>query len=162
MASRVEGAFVFSGAVQFLGNVSFANASISNTHIADNAAIAHTKLEHQHRFVWSTSGTSSSNAGQVMGVIYGATGDALEIKAGSLTACTGDAAYTIQVYKGTISLLTGAITLNSANQHVTGTLIASPTLVSGDIIKVVTTANAGTGSLGTGAYAIASINEDAS
>jgi hypothetical protein len=74
--------------------------------VAAGAAIAATKLEHQYILTYAQgSATTAAAATQVIHTVYGATGDIIDFKAGSVVACTGDAAITVDLKVNGTSVL---------------------------------------------------------
>jgi len=162
MAGRIEEDLYFAGHVSFK-SVTLPDGSVSNAQIAPSAAIATSKQRHKHRKGRGQNGTASA---ETVGahVCAGATATVVAFKAGSITACTGDATITVDLRKNGSSILAAAIVLDSSNtaRVAEAASIASPSLVAGDWLEVVVTVNAGTGSLGTGLYWDLEIDEDAS
>src|SRR6476646_2358954 len=100
--------------------------SISDAQIAAAAAIAASKVIHQHRaFYAQGSGTTAAAATQVIYVGYGTTAAAIDFKAGAIVANIGAATCTVDLKKNGSSILGAVITLNNtqtARQLVTATI----------------------------------------
>lgn len=84
--------------------------------------------------------------------------------AGLLVKCTGDSTVTIDLKKNGTSILTTPLVLTSSGTNeiaVQATLATAPTpsLVTDDGLTIVVTVSAGTGTLGTGLFAEARIDE---
>ena len=96
-------------------------------------------------------------------MVYGTTGTVVAFEVGSVTACTGDSTITVDLHKNGASILTGVITLDSANTAyiVEAGTLSSATLADGDVLEVVVNATVGTGTLGNGVFASCIIREDA-
>ena len=128
------------------------------------ADIAATKLEHQYQKVYAQeSDTTAAAEDRVVHAVYGATGTVIAFEAGAVAACTGDAMITVDLHKNGASILTEAIVLDSGDAAyalVAGS-IDSAALVDGDVLEIVITVNAGTGTLGKGVFASVIIREDA-
>lgn len=165
MSSRVEGAFDFTGTIRFLGAVALPAGGIRDADVAATAGIAHTKLEHQRVVTYGQNGTAAA-ATVPIHCVYGATGDVLSVKAGSIAKCTGDSTISVDVKKNGTTILAAPIVLdvgNTARVAEAGTLVASPTLAAGDLLEAVIAVTAGTSNaLGTGLWVTVALNEDAS
>lgn len=137
--------------------------SVSNASIASGAGVDHTKLQHQHRLNYGQNGTAAAET-RVLHVVRGATATLLDIRAGCVVACVGDSTITIDVKKNGTTVLSSTIQVDSgdaAYAKVAGT-ISGASLVAGDVLTVVVTVSAGTGTLGTGLFVTGTLAEDAS
>lgn len=138
------------------------DGAISNQHIAAAAAIAASKLVHQHRATYSQPNTTATTETRTIHCVRGATGTIKEIAVGSIVANVGAATVTVDLRKNGTTVLTGVVTLNNthtARQNVTGTL-AGAGVVAGDDLDIVITATAGGGTLATGVFVAVTIDED--
>lgn len=136
--------------------------SIRNAGIASDAAIVATKLEHQFALTYGTSGTAAS-ATIPIHCAYGATGDVISIKAGSVAIAVGAATVTVDLRKNGSTILTGVITLDTGNTAYVGeagTILTAP-YVAGDTFTLVVVATAGGGTLPTGLFVTVILREDA-
>jgi len=160
MAGRIEEKIYFADTITFKDVVLPAGA-VSNDQVAAGAKIAASKLVHKHRKSYGQAGTAASETRAIHGV-FGATGTVVAFKVGSITPCTGNATITVDLKKNGTSILASAITLDSTKSARTlyAASIASAGLVVGDWLEVVVTANAGTGTLGTGLFWQVEIDED--
>jgi hypothetical protein len=166
--SRIQGDYTFAGIVRCIGSLIFPAGSIRNVDVAANAAIVHTKLEHQHRIPWGQPNTAATTVSQVVYECRGATGSTLSLRFGSQVKAVGDSTVTIDVKKSTAggaftTILSGVITLNSSSVDrvsQAGT-ITVPGLVVGDTLQVVQVATVGTGTLPTGVFGEITVKEDA-
>jgi len=136
--------------------------TIVNADVNAAAAIAHTKLEHQHRITHGQDGTVAAETRAIF-VCRGLTGEVLAVKAGCITPETGANSCTVDVKKDGTSVLTGAITLDNGNAAYTpeaGTLKTDATedLAEDDVLTVVITTSS---SDATGVYAVVTVREDA-
>ena len=160
--SRFEGDAYFAGN---LGAKTFSPpaGSITNAAVAALAGIDSTKLEHQHRVGWSQANVTAAAETRVVYVCYGTAGTILDFRAGSIAKAVGDSTVTVDLRKNGTTVLSSVITLDSGNTNrvVEAGTISSGTLVAGDLLEVVIAVSAGTGTLATGVYAQAVINEDA-
>lgn len=161
--TRVEGDLYINGNLSSK-TATPAAGSIVNASVASNAGISATKVQHQHRHVFTQPNTSATSETKAIYVCYGATGTVIAFSAGSIAAAVGAATVTVDLKKNGSSILTAVITLDNANTArvvEAGTLTGSTSLVAGDLLEVVTVATAGGGTLPTGVYAVVTINEDA-
>ena len=136
---------------------------IENKHVAVGAAVAASKLRHQHRPVLAQeSATSATDETRVVHVVHGTVGKLLAIKAGCVVPCVGADTITIDLLKGGVSVLTSKITLSSAQsarQLVAGS-IDTDTLAAGDVLEIEIDAIAAAGTMGKGPFAYVDLEED--
>ena len=160
---RIEEDGQFRGTVTFLHLVPSAGC-ILDAHVAANAKIAASKLQHQHREVYvQESGTTAAET-RVVHVVKGSAGVVRTIKAGCVTPCVGDAGVTVDLLKNGASILTATFDLTSAQSAydlVAGT-IDDDTLEAGDVLEVDIAVSAGTGTLGKGVFVYVDLWEDES
>lgn len=140
-------------------------ASVSDASVIALAKIQASKLQHQYEQVFRQSSTTvATNDQQCVHVVFGATATLLDVSVGNVTAATGTGAVTVDLLKNGVSVLTGAITLNSATAAyalLAGSL-ASTALVVGDVLEVkLSGSTAGSGSKPTGVYVRVTLVEDA-
>lgn len=86
-----------------------------------------------------------------------------EVIAGSIVAATGNATVTLDLKKNGTTMLTGVITLDSANTArivESGTISGAGTFVANDWLEVVIVATIGTGALPTGVYCQLEIDQN--
>jgi len=161
--SRIEGDVFINGNLR-PKSFSPPAESITNAAIKAAAGIEAEKTEHLHRQIYAQeSDTTAAAESRVVHVVYGATGDVVAFEAGIVVACIGDATITIDLKKNGVSVLTGAIVLDSTNavRIVEAATIDTAGLVDGDVLEVVVTVNAGTGTLGKGVFAALTVHENA-
>lgn len=144
-------------------NVTLPSGAINNSSIAADAGIAANKLQHQHRVHFAQPDTAAAAETRAVYRCYGQTGTLVGVYVGSIGICTGDATVTVDVRKNGVTMLNTVVTLSSGNAARVGVAgnIAVSSLVAGDLVEIVVTPNAGTGSLGTGLFASLTIHEDA-
>jgi len=165
MGQRIEGAIVFSGRVT-PAQLDVPDSTIDNAAVKASAAIAASKLEHQHKPAYSQeSDTTAAAEDRVIHTVLGATGKVTGFSAGCVVACIGDSTVTVDLHKNGSSMLSSTITIDSgdaAYDVVDATVDpAKEDVVLDDVIEVVITVSAGTGTLGKGVFAQAVIEEDA-
>lgn len=128
--------------------------AVSNTHVAADAAIAYTKLQHLHHRQYAQPNTAAAAVTQVIHEARAA-GTVLAVRTGSIAAAIGDAVVTVDIRKNGSTILSSVITLDNGNTAYVseaGT-ITGTAYVAGDVFTVVVTATAGTGTLPTGLFA---------
>jgi len=160
---RVEEEGQFRGAVTLL-SVNLPAGSVADATVASAAGIAASKLEHQHRLIYSQeSDTTAASEDRVIHVVEGATGDIQSIKAGSVVANIGAATITVDLHKNGASILTAPISLDSGDSayDVVDGVVDTATLAVDDVLEIVVVATAGGGTLGKGVFASVDLFEDA-
>lgn len=152
----------FTGACRFSLQPTFPDGGVTNAKVAAGAAIAASKLVHQHRINYSQPNTTATAVTQVIYRCYGATGTIKEIAAGSIGIAVGAATVTVDVKKNGTTVLSGVITLDSGNTARVAELgtVSVPALAAGDVLEVVTTATAGGGTIPTGLFVSVTVEED--
>jgi hypothetical protein len=153
MAARLEELLYLGGGLVCASGTSFRPppGTILDADVSAGAGVQYTKLQQLRPAVYSQNGTAAS-ATIPIGVVYGATGTLVSIKAGSIAACAGAATITVDLKKNGSSVLTAVITLDNANtaRVMEAGTFSSTSLVTGDFLELVITATAGGGTLGTG------------
>jgi len=137
--SRITGDQTFVDAATFLGTVTMVGGQITNTSIKASADILASKLEHQFPVRYSqASNETAHDHSEVVHDVYGVTGAILSVNAGSIVACTGSAEIDIDVLVGGSSILTGAITLDSANVAYTpeAGVVDTEALAAGNAVEI--------------------------
>ena len=111
--------------------------AIENQHVNASAAIAATKMEHQHRAMYEQeSDTTAAAETRVVHVVKGTTGTMKSIKVGSVVACIGAATMTVDMLVNGVTKLTGTIELDNADVAyipIAGT-IGNDALVADDVM----------------------------
>ncbi|HUU99200.1 MAG TPA: hypothetical protein VM487_25995 [Phycisphaerae bacterium] len=159
---------ILQGDVRVMGEmdpvtIDYPAGSIVDADINANAAIGNAKQKHLHAATLHQTGTMVAGTHAVH-CAYGALGVIKSVKAGSVTACTGNAAATVDVKINGTTCLTGTFALDSSNAAYTpeaGTIdTGADDVAADDVITVVVTVDAGTGALGTGLYVTVVVEED--
>ena len=142
-AASVNPANMGSGAPGNYFPASNSRSKIKRVYAIDSAATAVTEQKPMH-------------------LVIGATATALSFSAALITACVGTATVTIDLKINGTSILSSPITLTSANasRSVVTTGILSPNLTAGQILEIVITATASTGTLGQGLIVTFVLDED--
>lgn len=140
---------------------------IENSHIEDNAGIDSTKLEHKyHRGHAQVHGSAATAERRVIHVVRGATARINSMRAGVVVAAVGDSTVSVNLYKNGSSILTGGTPITLDSGDAAFALVApggftSNALVQGDVLEIVQTVSAGTGTLPQGVFSVLDIDEDA-
>lgn len=160
--SRIENDLHVSGALTCKSFTPPAG-SMDDQAIKAGAKVQASKLQHQHRLNYAQPNVAAVAETKAVYVCYGAAGTIKDFRAGSIVKCTGNATITVDLKKNGTTVLQAPITLDSTNQDrvaEAGTVTTSA-LAAGDLLEVVVTASAGTGALGTGLFAVLTVEEDA-
>jgi hypothetical protein len=162
--------FIITENGQYRGEISFVSillpdACISNDHISSAAEIAASKLEHQHRQIYSQdSDTTAAAERRVVHVVSGVAGTLQSFAAGCVVANVSDATVIVDLHKNGVSVLDAAISINSADaaRAVVAGTITSTAVAADDVLEVVVSVAAGGGTLGKGVFASLDLFEDVS
>lgn len=138
---------------------------ITNASVVGAAGIAASKLQHRFRKGHAqVHGSAATAERRVIHVVRGATATINSLRAGVVVAAVGDSTATINLYKNGSTILSGTISITSAD---TAYALDSPSgftstsLVVGDVLEIVQTISAGTGTLPQGVFSVLEIDEDA-
>jgi len=160
---RVEEAGQFRGATTFLdlrANAGF----LKKEHVEASAGIEASKLEHQHRATYAQESATTAAAAEdrVVHVVKGTTGTLKTFSAGCVVANIGDSTIDVDLHKNGVSILTAAIEIDSgdAAYAIVAGIINTAAVVADDVLEVVVTVTAGTGTLGKGVFASLDLWED--
>ena len=159
----ITGNRLYRGAVQFVNAILNAGC-VGNIHVAAGAKISAAKLEHEPRLTYGQlDGSATVAETKVVHVVSGTAGTLKAIRAGVATACIGDSTITVDVHKNGVTVLNAAITIDSgdAAYALVDGVIDTATLAADDVLEVVVTVNAGTGTLGQGLFVNLDLYEDA-
>ncbi len=141
--------------------------SIVNADINANAAIAYTKCEQQVRKNYVQIGSASEVTAPIH-IAMGATGEVLGFEAGFVAVPAGDCTVSVDLKKGTTSVLSSALELNSSStnkqaQAATITTSGAEDYTDSDVFFVELSVNTGTGgTVGTNFFCELKAREDAS
>lgn len=164
MTSRIEGNVHIDGALT-ARSMNIPSGTIRDEDVAGDADIGAAKQEHQFQLTYGQPNTAATTETRVVHVVQGTAGEIRAFEAGSIAAAVGDSTVTVDLRKNGATVLTAVITLDSGNAaRVTeaGTIDpAQDTLADGDVLEVVLTATAGTGTLPTGVFCSVKLREDA-
>jgi len=154
------------GDVHVVGTLSAATLSVPagtvvNADVNAGAAIAATKLEHQHHATYAQSGNSVDET-KVIHTVWGATCTLVGFEAGSIGIHAGADACTIDLEKDGVSVLAAPITLDSGNVAYTpeAATINTTAGLDSDVYSVVQNFTTGGGTPATGVYATLTFRED--
>lgn len=155
------------------GSLVIPPSSIDNAALRSGQNFDASKFEQQYKLNYNqVPGTAVVAATSDLGIVRGATGLVIGLSAALTgTAISGgsDRTITIDLQKSTggaafATLLSGLLTLNASTVvrvAAAGSLIGSPTLVAGDLLRVVVALTGSTGTQGQGLVVSASIREKA-
>jgi len=141
--------------------------AVDNAAVKAAAGIEAEKLEHRHQvtFMPAASNTVASAGTYALHAVYGTAGRIVSFAAGLISPCAGDATVTVDLHKNGVTALSSTFDIDSgdaARALVAGTIDpAKVTLAAGDVLEVVITVSAGTGTLGDGFFCRLVVNEDA-
>jgi hypothetical protein len=139
------------------------NGAITDAMVSPLAGIQASKLEHQNRVGYAQPNSAATSETKGLYVCYGAAGTIIDFRAGSIAACVGAATVTIDLKKNGVSVLSAPITLDNANaaRVAEAATITTAGLAVGDWLEIVIVATVGGGTLATGLFVVATIQEDA-
>ena len=160
---RLDENALFRGIVQFL-HIVLPSGCLENKHVASDAAIAASKLQHQHRAVYAQeSATAAADEARVVHVVHGTTGVVKAIKAGCVVACLDNATIAVDLLKNGVSILTEEFDIDSgdAAYALVAGVIDTDTLEIGDVLEIAVDGTVGAGTLGKGVFAYIDFYEDA-
>ncbi len=128
--------------------------TVLNAAVGSGAAIAATKLIHQHvKGYAQDSGATAADEERVIHVVYGTTGTSIAFECGCVVTNSGECTVTFDVLKNGTTILAAAAEVNSnhtAYELVTAT-VSTTALVAGDVLEI-TIATAGTNTVGLGPF----------
>ncbi len=161
MSLRIDGDVYATGRIS-APYITYPANQIQNAAVASDAAIAASKLQHQHQPAYAQPNAAAVDETRVLHVI-GAIGTVVGFKAGSIAKAVGNAVCTVDLKKNGTTILSSPITLDSSSANYTpqSATIAAANVVSGDVLTVVVDGTIGTGTLPTGVYCSVTLREDA-
>lgn len=150
------------GAARFLGTLVIPSGAVDDDSVATGADIDPAKLRHQNILMFAQDSDATAAAQtKVVDVVQGA-GEVYKVDAGMVSPNSGDATVTVDLHKNGVSILSSPIELSSSEAAyalVSGT-VATTAVVADDVLEVVVTVNAGTGTLGNGPFVRVVTRED--
>lgn len=171
--SDIRGNQTFHGTITFAGDVVLPDGVVDDAAIHASAAIAATKLEHQHVLSRQLADDTTAIAAgdELLYIVRGAAGEVVSIEAAIVTAATGaDRTVTVDLQKSTAggafsTVLTTTVNITNATTvlvPVAGVVNASTgALVDGDILKLVWTVAGSAGNQAKGLVCTINLREDA-
>lgn len=129
-------------------------------------AILASDMGHSHQITYSQDAAcpGAHDATVVLHVARGAAGIIRSFDAGCISPCTGNSTIAVDIKKNGTSMLNGATPVALSDTQIAYELVAgvltTTAIASPDVITVVVTVTEGTGTLGTGVFAVAVIDED--
>lgn len=136
---------------------------VGDTQVTANDPIGTEKLQHLHQPLYATgSAVTAAAATQALHTVSGLTATLVEFFAGSVVANIGDSTVTVDLKHNGTSVLTSPITLTSSNtaRQVVSAVLNTTAFAVGDVLEIVVTVSAGTGTLAKGLFAGIVIKED--
>ncbi len=163
MASRHEGNHIWRGICQFL-NIVLNSGCVSDKHVAADAAVAVTKLQHQHRATYAQeSATTAAAETRTIHVVHGTAGLVKAIKFGCVTACLLGATITIDLLKNGVSILDApfVIDVGDVAYALVAGVIDTEAVTASDVLEIDVAVAAGGGTIGEGLFGYVDMWEDA-
>jgi hypothetical protein len=161
--SRCEGALTVNGRLT-CDELLIPDGTVTDAMVNQAAAIAATKLEHQHEINFSQAhGTAATAERRVIHTVYGGDASLVSISAGVTVACSGvGATITVDVYLNGTTVLSAPISIDRFTATYTPTYGAftETAAEADDVLEVVVTASAGAGTLGQGLFVSLIVYED--
>ena len=156
---------IFRGTVQFL-NALINTQAIEDKHVKDLTGVQASKLEHQHREMYSQGSTATITAGrEIIHVVKGNTASVETVKFGIVGSWTGAVTANVDILANGTTILSGPISAsNTLTAYATATgsvLTAANTLTAGTVLEVQVTVSTAAGTIGTGLFGYVDLFEDA-
>jgi hypothetical protein len=165
-AKLPNGVQIYSSFHLVTGTFNVPDGVITNAMIAAAAGISASKLEHDHRALYSQKNVTATDEAGVLYVVKGSTCTVQNIEVGSIVACEGNAEVTIDVKKNGTTVLSSTMVLDDDNVAYTpeaGTVSVTAG-VNGEVYTYHITTDDGGASVGdalaTGVYVSMSVDED--
>lgn len=164
-AQTIEGSAVVRGDLWVMGAATLGDDSIGDDQVKSDAAIAASKLEHQHRASFGQeSATQASDEAKVVHVVKGAVGTVLKVMCGCVVAPVGAATVSVDILKNGVSILTEPLVLNTTNMNVAyasvEAVVSSAALVADDVLEVNIVETTGGGTQMKGLFVHIDLEED--
>ncbi len=157
---RVTSDLIVDGYLTVSGGMAIPAGAVSNSQVVGSAGISASKLQHSPRKAYSQPNTTATSETRIIHVAHGA-GTLLGFKAGSIVAAIGAATVTVNLLKNGTTMLSSVITLDSANAAYTpeDATLSVTSIAANDVLTIAIVATAGGGTLPTGVYCSASLEE---
>jgi len=139
------------------------NDAVADAAVSSAAAIATHKLRHRHLAgLTQASATTATTTRIPVLVVRGSAAEVKALVAGLVSKNIGAATVTIDLLKNGVSVLSSPLVLTSTpvDYEVSSAAINLPDLVQDDVLEVDVVAAAGGGTLGTGLFVEAVVDED--
>lgn len=169
--SKLEGDFTFTDTVTFARPPGLPPGTISNAAVASNAAIAATKLVHQHAIHYQQADGSAIVAAIVpIHTVRGITAEIIDVEVVCVDSPSGgDLKFTVDLLKADAGTPTPASVLSAVIDYVNATpdctvlagTITDEDLVDGDTLLVQVAVSGSTGTQGQGLIVTVTLREDA-
>lgn len=150
-----------------LGGLVLPKKSLLDDHVADGAAIDAAKLVHRRSLDYrQADGAAVASQTLPLVIVRGTTGTLIALEAAVLTAATGDATVSIDLQQSTgggafASVLNAPVVIDASTAVRTAVagVLSTTALADGDLLQLVVTANAGTGTLPQGLIVTVTLDE---
>jgi hypothetical protein len=149
MATTFDDNALFRNGAQFLGTLSLPANCIGDSQFDVTYPLGALKVIHQSSVrLAQAHGTAATAERRVAHIAYAA-GTVVAVKVTQVVAAIGDSTVTIDVRKNGTTILTGTISITSAKVafEITSGTIGVSAYVAGDVLEIVQTVSAGTGTL---------------
>jgi hypothetical protein len=145
------------------GGVTLPKDSVTDTQVKAAAGIAANKTQIRQRKTYAQPSADTAAAETRVVHVAKATGQLESFVAGLVTKCADGSVVNFDLKKNGTSILTSAVQLTDAqeNYETVSGVIDTLSYVAGDVFEVTVTVDAGTGTLGKGAFAQAVFDENA-
>lgn len=161
-SSKVDGDLIVNGTLR-ANNMQLPNNAVGNNQFNSADPLTASKQQHQYLVGLNQAhGTAATAERRAIHCAHAA-GTITDVVAGAVVAPVGDSTVTVDVYKNGVSVLSSALTLTSSGaafEETAGTL-STPAYAAGDVIEVVLTVSAGSGTLPQGVYVRLTLREAA-
>lgn len=131
--------------------------AVSDGQVVGSAGVQATKLQQQRAVVHAdTFATTTAALRKAIAVVNGAVGALVSFGAGATTEALGNSTVTVKLYKNGSDILSADITLDDTLTALAVRLAAgfsSTALAAGDVLEIVLTVSAGSGTLPAGFFA---------
>lgn len=138
------------GSVRFGGTVALPSSSVGNDQINPASPIAAEKSVHQYQPKLAQAHGSSATAERRVVHVANAAGTLVAVKVVPVVAAVGDSTVTVDMRKNGTTMLSSTVTINNSKagySTTAGTISGAGSYAAGDVIEIVQTISAGSGTL---------------
>lgn len=161
IAFSVSGDAVIHGGLFGITELSYPAGSIVNADISADAGIGEEKLDHLHYALYSQVGSAANETRIIHMCVADGGGTILQFSAGSIGIAVAPAVVTLDLQKNGVTVLDSVITLDSANEAYLpeNAILLDTSIADGEILTVVITSTAGTGTAPTDVFCCVAVGE---